>query len=215
MLKKAEHFLKGLSHNKTQISAIPPEAYGERFLNFVTGITMSKEEVERQKQSQEQGEVSMDTFRSSHVIPRASVERTMEMAEKQAVKSEKSPSRDPEPGENILSTIRAPSTELTNGGGPSALPVVEEAGEAGSTGSRSGRSDVSATHRDGEIVEAETDGMANGEGIYQQFRTATSPPGPRPRLPPLLPASNLLSSTGYGKGKAGVWESNYDSVQME
>jgi 1-phosphatidylinositol-4-phosphate 5-kinase len=214
MLKKAEHFLKGLSHNKTQISAIPPEAYGERFLDFVTGITMSQEEVERQTQSQEQGEVSMDTFRSSHVIPRASVERTMEMAEKQAVKSENSLSKDPEPGENILSTIRTPSTELPNGGGPAALPVVEEAGEAGSTGSRSARSEVSPTHRDEEIVEAERDGMVNGEGIYQHFRTATSPPGSYPRLPSLLPASNLVSSTGYGKGKARVWESNHDSVQM-
>ena len=213
MVKKAEHFWKGLSHNKTQISPIPPEAYGERFLNFVAAITLSKEEVERQKQSQEQGQASMDTFRSSHAIQRSSTERTMEMAEKQVVKSEKTLSNDPEPRERILSTIRTSQADLPNGGGPSTLPVVQEVGEGGSTGGRSGRSGVSATDHDGEILGPESDGMVNGEGPYQQFRTATPPPSQPPHLPTSLPASDLLSVTGYGKGKARLSESNYDSVQ--
>ena len=213
MVKKAEHFWKGLSNNKTQISPIPPEAYGERFLNFVTGITLSKEEQERQKQSQEQGPASVDTFRSSHVIQRSSVERTMEMAEKQAAKSERALSGEPEPRERTLGTIRIPPAELPNGSGPSTLPVVEEVGEAGSTGGRSGRSGYSASDRDGEIMESERDGMVNGEGPYQQFRTVTSPPSQPPHPSPPLPAPHALSVAGYEKGKAAMWESNYDSVQ--
>ncbi len=48
MIKKIEHFWKGLSHDRTQISALPPEQYGDRFYNFVEGITMSAEEARRE-----------------------------------------------------------------------------------------------------------------------------------------------------------------------
>ncbi|KAK1672150.1 phosphatidylinositol-4-phosphate 5-kinase [Colletotrichum godetiae] len=41
MIKKIEHFWKGLTSDKTKISALPPEQYGDRFYNFVEGITMS------------------------------------------------------------------------------------------------------------------------------------------------------------------------------
>lgn len=56
MIKKIEHFWKGLSSDRTQISALPPEQYGDRFLNFMEGITVSKEEAQRiaeEKQRQE------------------------------------------------------------------------------------------------------------------------------------------------------------------
>lgn len=53
MIKKIEHFWKGLSHDKTQISALPPEQYGDRFLNFMEGITVSREEAERLAQEKE------------------------------------------------------------------------------------------------------------------------------------------------------------------
>lgn len=53
MIKKIEHFWKGLSHDRTQISALPPDQYGDRFLNFMEGITVSKEEAERQAQEKE------------------------------------------------------------------------------------------------------------------------------------------------------------------
>ncbi|KAF5573798.1 polyketide synthase [Fusarium pseudoanthophilum] len=42
--KKIEHFWKGLWHDRTQISAIPPQEYGERFLRFMEGITIVPEE---------------------------------------------------------------------------------------------------------------------------------------------------------------------------
>lgn len=53
MIKKIEHFWKGLSHDRTQISALPPEQYGDRFLNFMEGITISREEAEFQAQEKE------------------------------------------------------------------------------------------------------------------------------------------------------------------
>ncbi|KAH8659758.1 hypothetical protein BGZ61DRAFT_155249 [Ilyonectria robusta] len=45
--KKIEHFWKGLRHDGTQISALPPQEYGERFLHFMEGITITPEEAAR------------------------------------------------------------------------------------------------------------------------------------------------------------------------
>lgn len=56
MVKKIEHFWKGLSHDKTQISALPPEQYGDRFYRFVKGVTMSAEEAKRKEQEREEAE---------------------------------------------------------------------------------------------------------------------------------------------------------------
>src|SRR5690606_40138893 len=50
MIKQIEHFWKGLTNDRTQISALPPEQYGDRFYNFVEGVTMSAEEVHREAQ---------------------------------------------------------------------------------------------------------------------------------------------------------------------
>lgn len=47
MIKKIEHFWKGLSSDRSQISALPPHEYGERFIKFMAGVTMSPEEAER------------------------------------------------------------------------------------------------------------------------------------------------------------------------
>ncbi|CAK7273767.1 Phosphatidylinositol-4-phosphate 5-kinase [Sporothrix epigloea] len=46
--KKIEHFWKGLSNDATKISALPPQQYGDRFLKFMSGITMSPEDVARE-----------------------------------------------------------------------------------------------------------------------------------------------------------------------
>lgn len=53
VIKKIEHFWKGLSNDRNQISALPPTQYGDRFLNFMEGITLSQEEAEREKQEKE------------------------------------------------------------------------------------------------------------------------------------------------------------------
>jgi 1-phosphatidylinositol-4-phosphate 5-kinase len=129
MLKKAEHFWKGLSHNRSQISPVPSQSYGERFIHFIEGITMSKEEAERQELAHAQEGTSQEWSRSSHGFRRSSVEGSMQVAEKEAAKDAS------ELHSHTLTTIRDP-TDSSSIGGPAILPVVEEAGEAGSTGSR-------------------------------------------------------------------------------
>ena len=57
MIKKIEHFWKGLSSDRTQISALPPQEYGERFYSFVEGVTMSQEEAAMAQVAQEKAEV--------------------------------------------------------------------------------------------------------------------------------------------------------------
>ena len=50
MVKKIEHFWKGLSSDSEKISALPPQQYGDRFLKFMSGITMSPEDAAREAQ---------------------------------------------------------------------------------------------------------------------------------------------------------------------
>ncbi|KKZ63411.1 1-phosphatidylinositol-4-phosphate 5-kinase [[Emmonsia] crescens] len=207
MVKKAEHFWKGLSHNRNQISPIPPDSYGERFINFITGITMSKEEGERERQSREQGQTSMDGTALSHAHPRSSIDRVMERAERDAAKSGRNLATDPEPNQHILSTIRATSSDMP--GVTSTLPVVEEVGEAGSTGSKGGRNSPSEKgDRRGISHEYErNEEMVNGDVWNPEFRTATGPSGPPPPLPPPPPKPDSSpKSIGYGNGQAMVRE---------
>lgn len=138
-VKKAEHFWKGLSHNRSQISPIPPEQYGERFINFMEGITMSKEEAERLQQARANAQTSEDKTRVSEGVRRESVERTMEAAENVARHS------GPEPHTRTLATVWDPQ-EANSVSGPSTLPIVDEAGEAGSQ--KSGRSPRSKSRID-------------------------------------------------------------------
>ncbi|KAF2230209.1 SAICAR synthase-like protein [Viridothelium virens] len=49
MIKRTEHFWKGLSNPKSQISAIPPEPYGDRFARFISGITKTREAADAEK----------------------------------------------------------------------------------------------------------------------------------------------------------------------
>ncbi|KAB5518725.1 hypothetical protein GE09DRAFT_510612 [Coniochaeta sp. 2T2.1] len=53
VIKKLENFWKGLSSDRTQISALPPHDYGERFMNFISGVTMSAEEAQREAQARD------------------------------------------------------------------------------------------------------------------------------------------------------------------
>ncbi|RKF59243.1 Phosphatidylinositol 4-phosphate 5-kinase its3 [Erysiphe neolycopersici] len=43
-IKKLEHFLKGIKYDKRLISPVSPDPYGERFVEFIEGITKSPEE---------------------------------------------------------------------------------------------------------------------------------------------------------------------------
>jgi 1-phosphatidylinositol-4-phosphate 5-kinase len=188
-VKRLEHLWKGISHDRTQISPVPPEAYGDRFIKFMTGITMTKEEAERQGEeeggqsssaaeagirAQRHGDsiMSVDGTRSSRDSadpgPRSpAVDKTMQKAYKQADKGEKRRSSKEEPPERTFGTVRSPSAERTHGSAGTTLPIVEEAGEAGSTGGRSRRSGNSSqqiNEKDGEYSENSKPDVTNTAG---------------------------------------------------
>lgn len=69
MIKKIEHFWKGLSHDREQISALPPDQYGDRFLNFMEGITLSREEADRLAQEKERAAAEAETEKEKQRVP--------------------------------------------------------------------------------------------------------------------------------------------------
>ncbi|KAF2813656.1 SAICAR synthase-like protein [Mytilinidion resinicola] len=136
-IKRAEHFFKGLVNTESQISAIPPERYGDRFVRFISGVTKTREAAEREKI---EAEHMVDDPRLSGVNmhQRDATDVVMEKAERQAERSrQRGASEDNVPNREIR-TVRSPSAERGELG--STLPVVEEAAESASTGGRSGRS---------------------------------------------------------------------------
>lgn len=94
---------------------------------------MTKEEQERQAQSGDLLDNSIDTHRqSSFPTSRHSTDRVIEKAEKQAHKTEKEGATEDPKRDRTLSTVRSPSVERAGGGGGATLPVVEEDAEAAS-----------------------------------------------------------------------------------
>ncbi|KAF2838582.1 SAICAR synthase-like protein, partial [Patellaria atrata CBS 101060] len=140
LIKRVEHFWKGLMNVESQISAIPPERYGDRFLHFISGNTKSREEAERELRAKErkEGEFLDDPRLSGVNIPRSPTDIVMEKAEKQAEKSKRRGASEDNTPERIIAAVRSPSADRGELG--STLPVVEEAVESGSTGGRSGKS---------------------------------------------------------------------------
>ena len=122
-----------MSSDRSQISPIPPEAYGDRFVKFISGITMSKEEQERQAQNGDLLDGSIDTHRqSSFPVSRLSTDRVIEKAEKQAHRTEKEGAMEDPKRDRTLAAVRSPSVERAGGAGGATLPVVEEDAEAAS-----------------------------------------------------------------------------------
>ncbi|KAG5936879.1 hypothetical protein E4U60_002303 [Claviceps pazoutovae] len=157
VIKKIEHFWKGLSSDRSQISALPPEQYGDRFYNFVEGITMSAEEARREALQKEQdaieGRTSTNEASSakrnsshwhSHAVPPMSdhipselpdgavspreVQETMELASKEVRRTEKNGSSESEVPDRVLKTSASPDIRPSFQH-DSILPVVEEASE--------------------------------------------------------------------------------------
>lgn len=159
MIKKIEHFWKGLSSDRTQISALPPDQYGDRFYNFVEGITMSSEEAQREEIRREQeamearqsaDERSTKTNKQTvppmptHLppvppgaSPRLEPKETIDMANKEA---QKRPSSEAAPPERTIKTVSVPTENRNSAQQERILPVVEEHSEGSRNGSR-GRSD--------------------------------------------------------------------------
>lgn len=119
-----------MSNNKSQISPIPPEQYGERFIKFITGHTMTAEEAEREKQS---GDHLDGAHRqTSFGLSRKSIDKVVQKAEKQAYKTEHQGANEETTPDRTVTSMRSTSAEIPGGVGGQTLPVVEEDGEAGS-----------------------------------------------------------------------------------
>ena len=158
IIKKLEHFWKGLSSERTQISALPPHNYGERFINFMSGITMSPEEAERDARDREAAAAAMETTRistggagesrqSSAQAPPAPTylppappgmrnpnspepNPIVEKALKKATKKEKDVAKEDQvPDRKITTSI---TSTMGRSNSSAVLPVVEETAEAGS-----------------------------------------------------------------------------------
>ncbi len=140
LIKRMEHFIKGIANTESQISAIPPERYGDRFIKFISGVTKTKEAADREKMEEAANnlnELSLDGV-NANALQRSSTDRVMEKAEHQADRSR----RQGHGEENVptlhMRAVRSPSAERGEIG--TTLPVVEEAGESSSVGGHSNRS---------------------------------------------------------------------------
>ncbi|KAK4497155.1 hypothetical protein PRZ48_011605 [Zasmidium cellare] len=145
-VKKAEHFWKGMGGHESQISPIPPDRYGDRFVRFISGITMSRERAEKQRLSAAleaaganiqipdgiEGTVNdpalggINIFRDPLDPP--GTEKVMSKAEHIAEKSRRRGSREEDVPERSLGT--------TKGENDATLPVIGEAAESASNNSR-------------------------------------------------------------------------------
>jgi len=140
LVKRLEHFYKGIRTQESHISAVPPDRYGDRFIRFITSITKTREAAEKELAT---GERQQDPIEDSHLSAglqgRNKVEEVVEKVERQAERSVKHGANESNVPDRLLTTERSPSADRNEPGGFT-LPVVEEAAENQSTGGRSGRS---------------------------------------------------------------------------
>jgi 1-phosphatidylinositol-4-phosphate 5-kinase len=135
-----EHFFKGLANTESQISAIPPERYGDRFVRFISAVTKTKEAADREKHNEAANAEIEPVIAGINSNPsqQHTTDRVIEKAEWQAERSrQRGRSEDDVPNRDMRA-VRSPSAERGEIG--TTLPVVEEAGESSSVGGRSNRS---------------------------------------------------------------------------
>jgi len=148
VVKKFEHFWKGLSNDRTQISARPPHEYGERFLSFMSGITMSPEEAARDARDREAAALASPVTgppvpSSPTYLPPAPPDMrspgspepnpVVEKALRGALRADKDQDKESQiPERKISANIPPPGRTNSN----TILPVVEESAEASSIRNR-------------------------------------------------------------------------------
>jgi 1-phosphatidylinositol-4-phosphate 5-kinase len=135
-----EHFIKGLANTESQISAIPPERYGDRFVRFISGVTKTKEAADREKahEAARAENEPIITGINSDASQQHMTDRVIEKAEWQAERSRQRGRSEDNVTDREMRVVRSPSAERGEMG--TTLPVVEEAGESSSVGGRSNRS---------------------------------------------------------------------------
>ncbi|KAF2399941.1 SAICAR synthase-like protein [Trichodelitschia bisporula] len=143
IVKRVEHFLKGLTNIESQISPIPPDRYGDRFVRFISGITNSRERAEQEMaENRERVLQSIDDphLSGGNMQQASPTDAIMERAHTEADRSQRHGTNESSVPDRVLKNARGTSTDRGEASGY-ALPVVEEAVENQSTGGRSGRSD--------------------------------------------------------------------------
>ncbi|SPQ24814.1 6688802f-91b9-475c-9813-8d2fdf3b3046 [Thermothielavioides terrestris] len=176
IIKKIEHFWKGLSSDRSQISALPPQEYGERFINFISNVTMSQEEALRVAQEREAAQAAEPAAAVPPVpnyqppLPPSSSSLGQRPADAQPGRVGTIGEEEDVPNRTLRTVVTGPTPSGKANHGPSAsvserrettvLPVVEEAAEGPSTGDRSRNSRVSSllTESDGRPLTPAKDG---------------------------------------------------------
>ena len=187
-----------MSNDKKLISPIRPEPYGDRFLRFIEGVTKSPEEATREAAAApprtNSNTISMHDGPTHDTPQRKSLSThnsTLARNEKEAVKSEMRGESEDAVEPRVISTARSPSADRSGGMQGQTLPVVEELGEASSTGGRSGRSGRSERSLDRPVTPT-NDGRPrtpakdyNGNGNEASVRKSISRNSLDKDLPPL------------------------------
>lgn len=152
-VKRLENFWKGLSNEKQQISPIPPVPYGDRFIKFVTSITKTREEAEREAVEDSQyGIRSSETARSPSEGQQSAAligadNLVVREAEHKAHRSEKRGVDENKIPERTLTITRSHSIDRANDRTGTTLPIVDEVGESSSTGGKSAKSNMEPPDR--------------------------------------------------------------------
>ncbi|KAF2768582.1 SAICAR synthase-like protein [Teratosphaeria nubilosa] len=152
-VKKAEHFWKGMGGHESQISPIPPERYGERFVKFIAGITMSREQAEKVRLSTNlhstagivippgiEGTLDDPRLSSSKTANPPGTDKVMEEAELEAERSRRHGHSEAEAPDRTISAVRSPGEGIE----AATLPVIGEAAESASNTSKTPR--ITPTH---------------------------------------------------------------------
>lgn len=192
------------------ISPINPQPYGDRFIDFIEGITKSQEEAAREEECplppvpHTDSNLTTGSIRrrsnSTHMHRTITNNTTIQRAENEALRTEHDGRREHvEP--RTVSTIRSPSAERTNGLQGQILPVVEEMGEASSTGGRSGRS-IRSTHDDerrpATPAKDYPPSLSGEERRSQSMRRVISRSSLEKQLPPLPPNGKSVGQADSG-----------------
>ncbi|RKF57987.1 Phosphatidylinositol 4-phosphate 5-kinase its3 [Golovinomyces cichoracearum] len=147
-VKKLEHFWKGLKYDKRLISPVSPDPYGERFVEFIEGITKSAEEAKREALSAplpplptSNNDISNDISTSldqdhnarPEILEANAMNRGSHMKEKENFDQNSHSDNHGDASEVRPSTANQNSSvNRTGSSNCQILPVVEEIGEASS-----------------------------------------------------------------------------------
>ncbi|KAK3070561.1 Phosphatidylinositol-4-phosphate 5-kinase [Teratosphaeriaceae sp. CCFEE 6253] len=186
-VKKAEHFWKGMGGHESQISPIPPDRYGERFVRFISGVTMSREQAEKVRLTQ--------TLSSSHLPSgvdtviddsRLSIvsgsydkhnpmgtEKVVERAEREAIKRQLAGETDvPDRTLHAVRDARGSGDHLE----ATTLPVIGEAQETGSNTSRTASNNITPVASREEVTTL--NGLSGNACLESESHSQLPPPTP-------------------------------------